>query len=231
MKVKILFVIGPQRTGTSWIYDQFKNQQQGIFLDRIIKENEFFFKPKYATQKFREKFLKRLSGKGEKILYIDVCSLYFGHIESIKRIIAVFPEAKFIYCYRAEEARRKSFEQHKEFNKYGSVFIGYNISEELYAKQAKFVEFEKSLIDIVDQDKLLRLNFNDLKEKSGEFWFSEITNFMDIELKYIEKGIVNASRKDKSKFQRKMYFFVRMAQKLKITVLIKKIMLKLNLLD
>ena len=39
--VPALFVVGPQRTGTSWIYEYLASEP-GVYLDRSRKENYFF---------------------------------------------------------------------------------------------------------------------------------------------------------------------------------------------
>lgn len=220
----IVFIIGPQRTGTSWLFEQLNSQKEGVYIDRIGLENEFFFKQR-PSKKGRDKFLKKLSGKGSPTLYSDVCSLYFGHLEPIRNILSCFPEAKFVYIHRDEADRKKSFDEHRHFNRFSSKILGYNISPELYKTQSQYDSYCKSLIDLVGQSNCLELRFSDLKKTNGEKWIEELSLFTNTELVYFNKGVINASKKNSSLLKRILFIPIRLMQKLKIQFLLKKIKL------
>lgn len=114
---RFLFVIGPQRSGTTWLYSFLKEQPDGIYLDRLEKENYRFSRGASKDSKAqRAWFLNRITGTGPVRLCADVCSTYFGHPEDVESILASFPTAKFVYIRRDEASRRKSFEAHRGFN-------------------------------------------------------------------------------------------------------------------
>ena len=220
--INIVFVIGPQRTGTSWLLEQLKSQQTGIYTDQVGLENEFFFK-EHETKVGRDKFLKKLSGKGKPILYVDICSLYFGHINSIQNILNNFPEAKFVYIHRDEIDRKKSFDEHRHFNKFSAGILGYNISHELYEVQSKYNDFSKSLIDLVGESNCLELNFSQLKETNGQKWIQQLSEFTGVKLTFFDKGVINASKKDSSLLKRIIFVPIRLLQKLKFQIFLSKI--------
>lgn len=219
---EILFVIGPQRTGTTWIYRLLAGQSSGLYIDRVVKENEYFFKENDAN-----KFTKRLSGSGDVKLYADVCSLYFGHINCVKNILTAFPHAKFIVIKRNEDERLESFKEHKNFNNYSSMILGYRISDELYQKQSNFDEFLLSLREIASTDKVLVLDFEEL-ERNEFAWVEKISKFSDYDLTPLKLGVVNESRRGSSFIKRLAFVPIRILQHFKIHLLLRKLKLFLK---
>ena len=218
-----LFVIGPQRAGTTWIYQLLCQQPEGVFIDRIEKENYFFVEPVAATNEaYQNRFLSKLSGQGEPQLYADVVSTYFGHPEIIKRILMTFPQAKFVYIYRDEEERKKSFTEHREFNKLAVSIIGYIVSWELYEKQSKFDTHVSELKTLVGPEQLLQLNFEDLKKSNGADWTNALNHFLDFDVTHQDLGQVNKSRADSSLLKRLAYVGIRLIQATRVHIVWKR---------
>ena len=221
-----LFVIGPQRSGTTWLYEYFSAEQKNVFIDRVEKENYFFAKKTNRSANYnRERFLGRLFGYGKPKFIVDVCSTYFGHPDAILRILECFPDAKFVYIHRDEEARKKSFSEHRKFNQLSAWLLGYIISCELYYVQSKFDKFEGCLKDNVPQDKLLRLEFTDLVRSGGQDWIESIETFTDFKLNEVSLGIINKSRKDVSLLKRILFIGVRMIQYTRVHIYIKRFLI------
>ena len=217
-----LFVIGPQRTGTTWIYQLLARQVDGLQLNRIEKESYFFAREKkLSAEKSRSKFLSSMSGESEPKIYADVCSTYFGHLDAVKRILKLFPDAKFVFVKRDEATRKKSFAEHRKFNQLASWIIGYNISWALYERQSKYDNFVTEIKTLVPEERLLELNFNDLKESNGKAWAQALDGFLDFHIQIITIGHVNKSRANSSFMKRLFYLGVRLIQATRIHVAVK----------
>lgn len=226
---RFLFVIGPQRTGTTWLYSLFASQPKGVFIDRLEKENYLFNRCSGRSIKKRRKmYLKRLSGKGAPKIFIDVCSTYFGHPDAIERILECFPNARFAYIHREEKARKKSFSEHREFNLMAAWIIGYNVSWPLYEKQARFDEFEGWLKNRIPPEQLCRLEFSDLKTTDGQVWVETLEDFTGAHFNSLSQGVVNESRKNASFMKRLFFVGVRLIQAARIHILLRKIKMKLS---
>ena len=221
-----LFVIGPQRSGTTWLYEYFSTEQQNVFIDRVEKENYFFAKAtKRNSVQSKDKFLKKLSGHGQADLLVDVCSTYFGHPKAILRILECFPNAKFAYIYRPENSRKKSFTEHRKFNQLSAWILGYGISWKLYHLQSRFDEFEGWLKENIPSDRLCRLEFSDLVSSKGQRWIETIEAFTHFKLDEVSLGVVNKSRKDAAVFKRVLFMGVRMIQYTRVHIYIKRFLL------
>jgi hypothetical protein len=221
---KFLFVIGPQRSGTTWLYSYLAAQPSGIFLDRLEKENYFFSKrARENASHQRTRFLNRISGSGAPTLCADVCSTYFGHPAVIEGILAAFPEAKFAFIQRDETARRKSFASHRAFNRLSAWTIGYEISWDLYKKQADFDGFEEWLKTRVPADRLCKLYFSDLEAAGGAAWVRAIEQLMNVQLEALDLGVVNKTRKKEGLFKPISFMGVRLVQATRIHILIRHV--------
>ena len=222
-----LFVIGPQRSGTTWLYSFLKEQPEGIYLDRLEKENYRFSNPSSKSPEAeRVWFLNRISGEGPVQLCADVCSTYFGHQHCVEAILASFPEAKFIYIRRDEASRRKSFAAHRGFNALSAWILGYNISWKLYERQADFDGFDAWMKTRLPEDKLRVLDFADLKADGGESWVAAMTDLTGVSFQPIQQGVVNKSRKDASLLRRVMFIGVRLIQATRVHILIRQIKMR-----
>jgi len=219
---QFLFVIGPQRSGTTWIYSFLRNQSSGVYLDRLEKENYRFSRTSTAKAKHdRSWFLNRISGIGDVTLCADVCSTYFGHVDCIERILASFPEAKFVYIRRDETSRRKSFEGHRDFNGLSTWILGYEISWDLYNRQSKYDEFDTWMKNRLNPNQFRALEFADLKKDGGTAWISSISELTSVKFEPVQQGVVNKSRKDKGLPRRIFFVFVRLIQATRIHIFLR----------
>lgn len=221
-----LFVIGPQRSGTTWLYEYFLSQEESVFIDRVEKENYFFAKKtKDNPSQKRKKFLGKLLGYGKPEFLVDVCSTYFGHPDAILNILECFPNAKFAYIYRPEKSRKKSFTEHRKFNQLSAWILGYGVSWKLYNVQSKFDEFEVWLKENVPNDKLCRLEFADLVSSKGQIWVEKLETFTNFKLNEISLGVINKSRKDAPFYKRILFVGVRMIQYTRVHIYIKRFLI------
>ena len=194
-----IFVIGPQRSGTTWVYRLLEMQEAGIAIDRVEKENYVFSRPRPADPVTRrDRFLARLTGSGPIVLNADVCSTYFGDEAALRRIVESFPNARFIYIHRDEPGRRRSFETHRHYNRFGLWFIGETIGWATYRQQADFAGAEATLHRVVSPDRTLRLDFDDLKVEGGRCWVEALEAFTGVALPKRPEGAVNTARSAES---------------------------------
>lgn len=222
MTEKIVFVIGPQRSGSTWIYRLFASQKQGFYIDRLVKENYFFTRDHPQTEdELRRKFLNKLTGQGPLRSYVDVCSTYFGHPECIDRICAVFPDAKFVYTFRDPDSRRASFEKHHNLHRLSRRLGGANVSWGLFDRQAQFEECEVQLREQIAPENLLRLEFSDLKSSGGEIWITRLAEFLDAEIEPLNLGVVNMGVTNPSFLRHVEILLKRLAQKMRLNLLIR----------
>jgi hypothetical protein len=222
-KSQVLFVIGPQRSGTTWVYSFLQQQPDGVYLDRLEKENYHFARSSNRKPSVnRSWLLSRITGAKEVRLCADVCSTYFGHPEAIERILASFPEAKFAYIDRDEESRRKSFSAHRRFNVLSSWILGYKISWKLYERQADFDGFEAWIKKRVPEDRTCVLKFDDLSRDGGEIWISQLEQLTGIEFASVNMGVVNKSRSAASNLRRILFVGVRLLQAMRVHIFIKR---------
>lgn len=221
--VPILFVIGPQRTGTSWLYSHFARIIENVYLDRLEKENYIFsWESSLPIEQRRRRFADRMRGKGTPELFVDVCSTYFGHKDDINRILDAYPNALITYIYRDEVGRERSVKAHQNLNAHGAAFIGYGVSDKLRATQAEFDAFESWLKQRVRPSHLCRLEFEDLKETGGQTWLDRLSSLTGVDLGTADPVVVNASKHASGTLQKTIYFGVRFLQWTRLHIVFKK---------
>lgn len=220
MTDKIVFVIGPQRSGSTWIYRLFASQKQGYYLDRLVKENYFFTRDRPQTaDELRRIFLNKLTGQGPLRSYVDVCSTYFGHPDCIARICGVFPDAKFVYTFRDPDSRKGSFEKHRNLHRFSRRLGGAKVSWSLFDRQARFEECEAQLREHIAPENLLRLEFSDLKSTGGAIWITRLAEFLDVEIEPLDLGVVNKGFTNPSFLHHVKTLLKRFAQKMRVHLL------------
>jgi len=220
MQVTNLFVVGPQRSGTTWIYELLATQDEEIYLDRIEKENYFFARNRRGSvEKNRARFIQKLSGSGEKRVHADVCSTYLGDEMALTRIAEAFPDALVVYINRDEAARRRSFEQHRRFNRFGLWAIGDTIDWKTFDRQSDIQECEAQIRTIFPEKNLLRLEFEDLKRDDGQPWVDALEKFVGMPLSPLPPGAINASRNSDSLPKALMVAAYRVVQRTRLHIL------------
>jgi len=228
----ILFVIGPQRSGTTWIYDAFVHQDEGLYLDRLEKENYHFSKRAGRSAEAQRRWLlKRITGRGEARLCVDVCSTYFGHPQAVEGILAAFPEARFAYIRRDEAGRRKSFEAHRRFNARTAWLIGYEISWALYEKQSDFDGFDAWMKERLPAERLAVLEFEDLKRDGGETWMAQLSALTGCAFGPGSEGVVNASRGEPGLLRQLLFVGVRLVQATRVHIYLRALKARLTQSD
>lgn len=229
MAENIVFVIGPQRSGSTWIYRLFACQKQGFYLDRLVKEN-YFFADKSAgnTGRMRRKFLNRLTGQGPLGAYVDVCSVYFGNAEYIERMLAAFPEAKFVYTFRDPEQRAASFERHRRSHEFTKWLNGRWIGQDLFETQARFDEGEEMLHRRIAPENLLRLEFSDLESDGGDSWTRQLSEFIGTEIAPVDLGVVNKGLRNPGSTHHVKAVLRRLAQMARLHLLVRRLVLLLT---
>ncbi len=219
--VPALFVVGPQRTGTSWLYEYFA-AQPGVYLDRSRKENYFFDRstPRSPAGD-RRRLLSRFQGHGPPRLLVDVNPIYLGRRACLERLLAAFPEANVVYVRRDDEARRRSYRLHQEFNRPSEVALRLLGADNLYIAESDrlaqhdFEANEAELIELMADrpDRLLRLDHDQLATDGGLAWIRALSGFLGVELAPPEPGgSVYATRRSRGLGTRLAFVPVRVAQ-------------------
>ena len=219
--VPALFVIGPQRTGTSWIYEYLASEP-GVYLDRSRKENYFFDRSRpHSPAGDRRRLLSLFTGSGPVRLMADVNPIYLGRRHTLDRLLAAFPEARLVYIHRDDDERHRSFALHQEFNQPSSTALRLLRADNLYvteadrAAQHDFMANETELRSLpgLDPERLLRLDHADLAADGGRSWVEALADFTGVDLgPPPELGRVYATRSSRRRRTRLAFVPVRVAQ-------------------
>lgn len=103
----VLFV-GPQRTGTTWIYEYLKSNGN-VALPRFIKETGFFDE-NYSEGLEWYKHQFTISRETKSV--VDVSTKYFSSKQAAINVQAIFPNAKIVIVYRKPISRAISLNRH-----------------------------------------------------------------------------------------------------------------------
>lgn len=228
MSTKILFIIGPQRAGTTWLHELFDAQSSSVYINRVEKEDYWFLSERHDVAASRQRFLRRRTGRGPCRLVVDATPLYLGHPDAIRSILEHFPDAYFVYVFRDVADRERSYRAHQQLNHRASSIIGYPLSDELFARQADVDQAEEQLRSLVHQDRVLRLEFKDLAATGGARWVSQLSGFVGEEIEFVELGAVNAKRAHDDVRWQWFYFFVRVVQMTRIHIGIRLLKLRVR---
>ncbi len=203
--VPALFVVGPQRTGTSWIYE-YLAAQPGVYLDRSRKENYYFDRSRTASAAGdRRRLLGRFEGSGPVRLLADVNPIYLGRRSALTRLLAAFPDANLVAIHRDDADRRRSYRLHREFNRASSRALGLAGADNLYVSEADRLaqhDFEANLAELAElvaaapggAARLLRLAYDDLAADGGATWVEQLSKFVEVPLAVPALGPVYATR-------------------------------------
>ncbi|MEM9564343.1 MAG: glycosyltransferase [Actinomycetota bacterium] len=234
--VPALFVVGPQRTGTSWIYE-YLAAQPGVYLDRSRKENYFFDRSRPATPTGdRRRLLSRFEGSGPARLLADVNPIYLGRRPALERLLAAFPEARLVVIDRDDTDRRRSYRLHQDFNRASSRALGLLGADNLYVSEGDRLaqqDFEANVTELSallgstaadgrlgsdapdgsgPRPRLLRLAYDDLATDGGTTWVEQLARFVDVDLAVPNLGTVYATRTSRGPASRLAAVPVRAAQ-------------------
>lgn len=218
-----MFVVGPQRAGTTWIYDLLAQQPHGVYIDRLEKENYFAFKhPSDSPQRLRRRYLDRIAGSGAPRLLADVCPVYLGYPDRLHSIMRAFPEAIFVAVRRDCHDRKRSFEAHRYVNNYGKLLLSpfgdpLYLSDSHYAAQSKQEQNIATLKGLVG-DRLLLLDHVDLAADGGVVWQEELSRFSGFDLRGTKMDVVNQSRSHYGRTRRMSLAAVRVAQHFRLHI-------------
>lgn len=186
-----LFVVGPQRTGTTWIYEQLCAQSSGVYVDRVIKESNVFLGD-HGPERHRREVLANATGRGTLDVLADVCSVYAGVPDTLQRIDAAFPDARFVWIRRENGAREESLRTHHHVNHFGRHAIGFALSEELLELQSDLDSWASSAKQNFP-GRTLELDFSELKD-NPQGWVEKLSQLIEYQLDFMPLDAVNASR-------------------------------------
>lgn len=193
-KRKSVVVVGPQRAGTTWIYELLKRSDH-VGKTKHVKELEFFSN---NYSKGLNWYLDSFDG-GDNTPIVDVSSTYFSNMEAMDRICRI-PDIKVIVVYRDPKERIVSLFRHQIINagekrsfKDAVANCSNYIESNLYYKYTNMWE------ERIGRNRLLVLDFEELKNNNQRY-VSRICQFVGIPV--IENAnnerIVNKARSLKS---------------------------------
>lgn len=111
--------VGPQRTGTTWVYNQLKHYQDLCF-PKGVKETMFFDRNFNKGSKWYSWHFKH---KKENQLVGEIAPSYFNHPKAPKRIKQYSPNCKIIISLRDPVERARSlFQHHYQKGRVGDSF-------------------------------------------------------------------------------------------------------------
>lgn len=212
----MIFFIGFPKTASTYLHEVFKLQNS---LDVAISKDHNFFsinKNAFSEQKYNSLF------KNNKKLKIDFDHSLIYDIKGIKKIISIYPDAKFILVTRhTKELAISNFLYQVSQGKYSNNQN--QLIKFLNEQKDEFIQYPhiKSIMDIIDSKNFLLLSFQDLQENVEEF-FKEISKFIDVQdIKY--KNIKKINEKRASRYPKFIAFFLR-----EINLVIRKISPKIH---
>lgn len=228
-EVTKLFVVGPQRAGTTWIYNLLATQDSGVYMDRLEKENYFVNKFSHDEPRvLRRRYLKRMMGNGPPMLGADVCPVYFGDAGGIEVLNRAFPDALFVAVQRDRGSRADSFMAHRHVNKFGAQLLRWAgdplyVGNSHFERQSRYDQGITHLLDTVGAERFLALSYEDLVTDGGSRWSEQLSNFTGLELHYSDQGLVNASRSSYSVPRRVLLGGLRVLQHLRFHIPLRKL--------
>ena len=177
-------IIGPQRTGTTWIHEFLKNTKY-FNLPISVKET-FFFDMKYQLG---FSYYDSLFEKNNKIRG-EVCPTYFISEKAVLKIKKAYPNCKLIFIYRDPVERSISMYNH-HFKK-GRVSYDIKDAVEKYPEiiessmYSKYLKLWKSHF----KDQIFMLRYDDLIKNPDEF-IKQFSSFLSIkEFKLKQKDLI-----------------------------------------
>lgn len=158
-----VIVVGPQRCGTTWIYEYFKRSKR-VNLTKFVKET-FFFSDNYdqGYAWYLEQFENRYD------ITLDVSSTYFSDFEAIERISQI-EGVRVVICYRTPESRLPSLHRHYVQNHFASRDI-----DEAVKKYPQIIEsnrycyFYGKWVEAVGEANVHICQYNELRDDPAAF--------------------------------------------------------------
>lgn len=180
-------LVGPFKTGTSWIYNYLINYQQ-IALPTKVKET-FFFDKKF--DKGEDWYYSHFTQLETSQKVGEIAPSYFHSSEAAKRIHQINPNCKIIVTLREPVSRLVSFYLHMKQR--GEIKPNVSFSEALSQKKvlqdtALYYFYLSRWIDIFGSDNVQVLFFEELKE-SPENFVQDLCDKLNIEVENISEDL------------------------------------------
>lgn len=171
------FLVGPQRTGTSWC-DSMLRRHPSLALPQNVKETTFFDKYYDRGIEWYEKHYDRAA---DSQLKGEVCTTYFDTIEARDRIKVHYPNAKIIIILRDPVSRTLSLHNH-HLTKGRVVKDVHQAVKDMprLLDSGRYSEFAKGWIEKFSEERVLFVNFDDIGAKPAEV-LQKIFKFLDVD--------------------------------------------------
>ena len=168
------FVIGPPRTGTTWLYEILKDR---TLLPAPTKETRFFDKHFHrGIDWYRAHF-----GHASRDRRVgEIAPTYFASIEASERIARTLPEAKVVCVFRHPVERVISL--YKLKRAYG--MIPWNFEQALACdpemlESSRYATRLKAWQHALGRERVLAMLYDDLRDKPQKF-LDTIVDFIDV---------------------------------------------------
>jgi hypothetical protein len=192
--VKVLptfFVVGPPRTGTTWLHEVLKNR---VNLPGI-KETRFFdFNFHYGMAWYRAQFQTAMSMSGLPIG--EIAPTYFVSSPARKRIAEFVPAAKIVCVFRNPVERLLSLYRLKIA--YGMIPWNFDqalIHDPELMESGRYATNLKAWRLAFGEDQVLATFYDDLRDEPQSF-MDQVVDFIGVrrfQLTSSQRGFVNAS--------------------------------------
>jgi len=97
LDIKTLFIIGGQRSGTTFLSNLLKQHPKIQFLEPLFPEPKFFVKNPDASKK---EFLLKFNDDNSKEVFAEKSTSYFEHELALQKIKQEFPKSQIIFLIR-----------------------------------------------------------------------------------------------------------------------------------
>jgi sulfotransferase family protein len=160
-------IIGPQRTGTSWI-DKLLRLNPAVCLPRNVKET-FFFDQHY--DKGLDYYFRYFHPKEHHKLHIEVAPTYFSNSKVAKRLKSTFTDCKAILIVRNPIDQAFSlYQHHKAKGRVKGNLIEAVKEMPTIIKSGHYEELTKSWINVLGEENLIILQYSELKNDPKSFY-------------------------------------------------------------
>ena len=183
-------IVGPQRSGTTWIYNCLK-RHPNICMPIGVKETFFF--DKHFKKGFNW-YAWHFSHCEPKNMIGEVAPSYFHNSIACKRIKKYIPECKIICTLRNPVERVFSLYLH--MRRYGMIKYDFKRAlkeESVLLNSSRYFSHLSRWIEFFGKEKIKVLIFDDLKKDPIEYIYN-LFNFLEVSnipSKSIEKGKIN----------------------------------------
>jgi Sulfotransferase domain len=168
------FIIGPPRTGTSWLYEVLRQQ---ITLPSPLKETRFFDEHFHRGLKWYQGHYQHVSAKRR---VGEIAPTYFASTAASERIAQIIPQAKIVCVFRNPVERVLSLYRLKRA--YGLIPWTFELAiarDPELMESSKYASNLKAWQHAIGKDNVLATIYDDLRD-GPQSYIDRLADFIDI---------------------------------------------------